>query len=121
MGDPLLNEHAIIALLQANPADKATAEIQAGAASALMDLYDRGATRAEFGEMALSCLGLYSQTAKLVLMLNIKAAYDRDLVTEETINEAISGLTNLVRKQSDTVIEIVGRLMQCPTSQDKVH
>lgn len=121
MGDPLLNEHAIIALLQASPADQATAEIQAGAAQALMDLYDRGVTRAEFSEMALSCLGLYSQTAKLVMMLNIKVSHDRGDVTTENINAAITALTNLVQKQSGTVSDIVGRLLQCPTSRDKVH
>jgi hypothetical protein len=121
MGDPLLNEHAIIALLQASPADQMTAEIQAGAAQALMDLYDRGVSRSEFAEMALSCLGLYSQTAKLVMMLNIKEAYDRGDVTPENIDGAIRGLTNLVQKQSGTVADIVSRLLQCPTSEDKVH
>lgn len=121
MSDPLLNEEMIILLLQASPDDQSVAEVQAGAAQALMDLYDRGVTRAEFGEMAMSCLGLYSQTAKLVMMLRINEAYERGDVTDENIKNAIGALQNLIRKQADTVSDIVKRLLQCPTSEDKVH
>jgi hypothetical protein len=121
MSDPLLNEEMIVLLLRATPNDDTIAEVQAGAAQALMDLYDRGVTRAEFGDMAMACLGLYSQTAKLVMMLNIKDAYDRGDVTDEDIKGAIGGLQKLIRKQAETVSDIIRRLQQCPTSQDRVH
>lgn len=125
MGDPILDEDYIITLLRAGPEAGTTGEavaiVQQGAIQALMDIYDRKVTRDEFSHLASPCIALYGQAAKLWLLNNIHDVFAGGDLDEARFRLALDALVELMRKQSDTVIEIVERLKQCPTSQDKLH
>lgn len=119
--DPKLDEDFILHMLRAPPAVEHIGLLQGGAAQSLLDMYDRGMTRPEFCEHASKVLALYAQCAKLWLLDNIKAAHDVAPLTAETFKTAHDQLADLIRKQSEEVIEVVKRLQTCPTSEDRVH
>ena len=121
MSDPVLDEQYIIELLRCPVKAETVTMLQGGAVQALIDLYDRKVTREEFANLASPCLALYGQTAKLWLLANIEGVFDSGDLDKDRFVKAREGLENLVRKQAETVIEIVKRLQTCPTSQDKVH
>lgn len=121
MADPILDEDLIVQLLRAPITAKTIHALQAGAVQALCDLYDRGATRDEFANQASACIGLYGQCAKLWMLDNIRQVYESNDLDKARFDAAVDGLTDIIRKQAEVVVEIVQRLKMCPTSQDKVH
>lgn len=121
MSDLYFDEDNIVHMLMA-PVNVDTIDyIQTATAQALCDLYDRKVTREEFVNMAGPCLALYAQTARLRLMHSVEAAFQDSGITQDTLNIAKEGITSLITKQRDTVIGIVRRLQECPTSEDVVH
>ena len=121
MADPLLDEDQIIQLLSVPISAANINALQAGAVQALCDLYDRKTTREEFTSKAAACIGLYGQCAKLWLLANVQQVHAEGELDTARFVTATEGLTDIVRKQAEVVIEIVQRLKQCPTSQDRVH
>lgn len=121
MADPVLDEEMIADLLKCPISPENVGRIQAGAMQALMDLYDRKATRDEFIAMATPCVALYGQTSKLWLLANVRMVFDSGDLDTNRFEQAQTGLSDIIRVQCETVIEIVKRLRMCPTSQDKVH
>ena len=121
MADPVFDEEFINHLLRVTPSINTVDALQSGAAQALVDLYDRKVTREEFIACASQCLSLYSQTAKLWMLHNIKHTFDEHGLTAEKFELADKQMVELLTKQAQGVMAIVDRLMQCPTSQDKVH
>ncbi len=121
MADPVLDEDYIIELLRV-PVKAATIDrIQAGAVQALMDLFDRKCTRDEFLSLASRCISLYGQTAKMWMLSNIAVVHEEGTLDKKTFDVAIKGLEQIIRVQSEAVVEIVQRLQMCPSSRDKVH
>jgi hypothetical protein len=121
MSDPIIDEDGIILLLRASVTPDNVNAIQAGAIQAMIDLYDRKVTREEFCEMLAPCLALYGQTAKLWLLHNIYSVHKDGNLDDERFQKAATELTAVISKQVDSVVEIVSRVKQCPTSKDKVH
>jgi hypothetical protein len=121
MADPILDEDTIVALLKTPVSARNVNAIQAGAVQALIDLYDRKCTREEFVNLASPCIALYGQAAKLALLANVEIVYDSGDLDKERFNRARDGLIDLVRKQTETVIDVVKRLQLCAGSQDHVH
>lgn len=120
--DPILDEQGIIGLLRAPAIPDATPALQAGAVQTMLDLYDRGATREVFCEHGAACLGLYGQAAKLWMLNNIHEVFkSEEGLTEARFRDAQDGLADLIRKQAETLIDMVKRLQQCPTSEDNIH
>jgi hypothetical protein len=121
MADPVLDEAHIIQLLRAPATVEMINILQAGAVQALMDLYDRKVTRDDFAAMASPCIALYSQTAKLWLLHNIQDVFDGGDLTHERFVVASEGLSEIIRKWAEVVIEQVKRLQMCPGDKDVVH
>jgi hypothetical protein len=121
MADPILNEQEIILLLRAAASPDNVARLQTGAVQALIDLYDRKVTREEFLHSAAPCLTLYGSAAKLWLLENIHGVYAEGALDQERFTQAARGLEDLIRKQAESVIDIVRRMQLCPTSEDRVH
>lgn len=121
MADPKLDEDYIIALLRGAVVHENVARLQAGAMQALLDLYDRQATREEFINNASACCALFGQVAKFYMLKNIEVVHTEGSLDQQKFMEAEAGLQDLIRKQCESVIEIVKRLQLCPTSQDLVH
>lgn len=121
MADPIMDEENIRLLLSSPPGLDNIGMIQCGAAQALLDMYDRKVTRAEFVEHASKCLALYAQCAKLWLINNVEIAHTAQPLDHEAFERARTGISDIIRAQSMALIEQVKRLEQCPTSQDKVH
>lgn len=121
MADPVLDEQNILDLLQVPVQLQTIGVIQAGAAQALVDLFDRKVTRAEFMEEASTCLSLYAQTAKLWMLANMKAAYEEAGIDGVAFEKAERGVTHLISRDVERVVALVKRLQSCPTSEDKVH
>lgn len=121
MTDPVYDENNILTLLSLPPTIANAEAIEAGAVQALCDLYDRKVTREEFCNAAGPVLALYGQSQKLWMLYNIKGVFDQDALTEEKFIAADAQMTEIMRKQALTVIEIVKRLKMCATSQDIVH
>jgi len=121
MSDPVLDEENIIDLLRCPVKAATVGRLQAGAVQAMIDLYDRKVTREEFINALAPCITLYGSAAKIWMLANVRAVHeDGDLDTAK-FDHAMSALEDLTRKQSETVVEVVKRLIQCPTSQDPVH
>lgn len=121
MADPILDEDLIVSILQCPINSEQVNRIQAGAMQAMVDLYDRKATRDEFISLSAPCVALYGQASKLSLLGNIKHVCEQGDLDLNNINKSTERLEDLIRKQCETVIEIVKRLKLCPTSQDRVH
>lgn len=121
MSDPVFDEDYICALLAVPVNLQMIVTLQTGALQALIDLYDRKVTREEFMNNVAPCVTLYGQCAKLWMLASVQKAYAENDLTEERFQQTEKSMVELIRKQSQTVIEIVKRLQLCPTSQDKVH
>lgn len=121
MADPILDEEGIKELMRVPVKAEHVHMIQAGCAQALIDLYDRKVTREEFSHMASPIIALYAQTAKLWMLASIEMVHDAGDLDKRRFELARDGLEDLIRKQCESVIEVVKRLQQCPTSQDAVH
>jgi hypothetical protein len=121
MTTPVFDEDYIIALLRMPPIDDHIGAIQNGAMQALIDLYDRKATREEFIDNASTCVTLYGHIAKMWLLRNIEIVYDNGSLDANQFKIAREGLTDVVRKQSEAVVDLVKRLKMCPATEDKVH
>lgn len=121
MSDPLLDEDGIVQLLQSPIEVDNIHRLQAGAMQALLDIYDRKVTRQEFINLSSPVVALFGQAAKYWMLNNIKMAHDERLLDDNQFQIAESGMQDLMRKQCETVIEIVRRLQSCPTSLDKIH
>jgi hypothetical protein len=121
MSDPVLNEEYIAHLLSAPATKDYTDALQAGSVQTLLDLRDRGVTRDEFIQGVAQCLGLYAQLAKLWMLHNIKDVYDRDLLDDNSFEQADRDMRQIIRKQVSAVNDTLTRLKMCPTSKDKVH
>lgn len=121
MADPILDEDMIVTLLKTPVSVQNVNAIQAGAVQALIDLYDRKCTREEFVNLASPVLALYGQAAKLSLLANVEIVYDSGDLDKDRFNRARDGLVDLIRKQTETVIDVVKRLQLCAGTQDHVH
>jgi hypothetical protein len=121
MADPILDEAQIVQLLSCPIKAETIHALQGGAVQALCDLYDRKVTRDEFTSKAAACIGLYGQCSKLWILDNIRQVYESNDLDKARFDAAVSGLSDVIRAQAEVVIEIVKRLQQCPTSQDRVH
>lgn len=121
MVSPVFDEAYIVHLLRAPPAPDSLAAIQSGAMQALIDMYDRKATREEFIDNASTCVALYGQCAKLWMLRNVQDTYDRGLLDRDQFKVADDGIADLIRKQAESVIEIIKRLQMCAEDEDKVH
>lgn len=121
MSDPVLDEEGIIALLKCSITPETVGALQAGAVQAMIDLYDRKVTRAEFIEQLAPCIALYGQVAKIWLLANVESVFDSGDLDKARFVQAREGLEHIVRKQAETVIELVKRLQMCPGSQDALH
>jgi hypothetical protein len=121
MSDPVLDEDLIIAHLQAPCTVEYLTAIQGGAVQALCDVYDRKVTRDEFVDAAAKCLTLYGQSMKLWLLDNIHGVFQNGALTESSFKEAEARMGGLLRAQCETVIEMVKRLQECPTSRDRIN
>lgn len=121
MVSPLLDEDWMITLLRSPPNAEMVDRIQAGAAQALIDLYDRKVTRDVFLEQATPCFALYGQCAKLWLLKHIKNVYDEGSLDASAFAKAEQGLSELIQRQSEEIINLVQRLKMCPNDEDRVH
>lgn len=121
MADPILDEDDIMSLLRSPISAENVSRLQAGAVQALIDVYDRKVTRDEFVNLASPILALYGQVGKLWMLSNIRDVYDAGNLDNGKFVAANTTMEDLIRKQAETVIEIVKRLKLCSTSQDVVH
>lgn len=121
MADPVFDEDYILHLLALPVTVDCVDGLQAGAAQALIDLYDRKVTRDEFIENFAKCLSLYSYGAKLNMLHSVKARFDDKTLTENSFKETDARLCDVITKQAQTVAELMKRLKECPTSVDKIH
>jgi len=121
MADPRLDEDYIRALLSVPVTHENTDAIQQGAVQALIDLYDRKVTRDEFLTAGAACLSLYGQCSKLWMLHNVRAVYKDGTLTDQKFLDADKAFCDIIRKQSETVVEIVKRLQLCPTSKDPIN
>lgn len=120
-GDPVLDEEGILELLSMPVQVQTISALQAGAVQALLDLYDRKVTREEFIKSAAPCIELHAQAAKLWLLNNISRVYADGALDAERLTKAHDGLTAITTAAAARVHDIVSKLTQCPTSEDKVH
>lgn len=122
MASPVLDEDWMIQLLKTPTSiDHGTDRVQAGAAQALVDLFDRKVQREFFVEHAGPCLSLYGQCAKLWILRHIKTVFDEGELTAEAFEKADRGLSDLIRRQGAEVVAIVKQLQECPADEDRVH
>lgn len=120
-GDPLIDEEGILELLSVPVQANTIGALQAGAVQALLDLYDRKVTREEFIKSAAPCIELHAQAAKLWLLNNITRVYADGELDEERLKRAHDGLTAITTTAASRVHDIVSKLVECPTSEDKIH
>lgn len=119
--DPILDEDGIVSLLKQPVLPENVNAIQAGAVQSMIDLYDRKVTREEFCELLAPCLALYGTASKLWLLNNIYDVHRQHGLNDERFTKAAAELRDVIEKQVATVVGIVERVKQCPTSEDKVH
>lgn len=121
MASSLMDEEHIKQLLKAPATYEYVNALQAGAAGAMMDLYDRKVTRDEMAEGLQRCLILYGQCAKLFMLKNIEAVFKGGTLDQPTFTKADTELTDIIRRQSEAVIDMVKRLEMCANDEDPIH
>ncbi len=119
--DPVLDEGNIVALLKSPVTARGLPELQAGAAQALIDMYDRDGTRKEFVMHGSNCLALYSSVGRLNILHSILDMINREEFNREKVIKAIEDLTAITRAQSELVCNTMERIQLQATSQDIVH
>ena len=117
----MFDENNIIDLLSM-PVNRDNANaMKAGAAQTIVDLYDRKVTREEFCVALEPVLNLYSYIGRLSMLAAIHDTFDKGALTDTAFIEANEVIVKLVRAHCQQTVELVRRLKECPTGQDKVH
>ena len=121
-GDPLFDEDHIIHLLQSPVKVENIDLLQAGSVQTICDLFDRKVTREEFIAGLALGLQLYGMLAKLWLLDNIESLtkqFDGHM-PQEKWDAARSQSLMVITEQRVSMIDLVERLKQCPTSKDPI-
>ena len=121
MSDPYYDEDHIKELLSVSVRVDNLDAIQAGAVQTMCDLYDRGVTREEYSQSMAMCLALYGQCAKLYMLNSLHTTFSDNGLTEQAFQAIFDMLKQVIESQAEQVTGLVERLMQCPSSRDKVH
>lgn len=121
MADPVLDEDNILHMLSAPLTLDTLDYVQSGAAQALVDLYDRKVTREQFIALASPVLAFYAQIARLRMIVSVDEVFAQGTLDQATLDKAKVGIVTLLEKQRGTVVDTVKKLMECPTSEDRVH
>lgn len=121
MVSPVLDEEHIKQLLKAPATADHINLLQAGAAGAAMDLFDRDVTRDEFALGLHKCIVLNAQCAKLFMLKQIEVVFKEGVLTQDAFAKAEHELTEIIRKQSEAVIDMVKRLQDCASDEDPIH
>jgi hypothetical protein len=121
-GDPMFDEDHIIHLLQSPVKVENIDLLQSGAVQTICDLYDRKATRDEFIAGLALGLQLYGMLAKFWLLDNIEETtkkFDGNL-PQDKWDIARAQSVAVITEQRRSMVDLVERLKQCPTSKDPI-
>jgi hypothetical protein len=121
MADPIFDEQGIIDMLSVPVAREYSQALKAGAAQAIIDMFDRKVTRDEFCKALEPVLNLYSYVGRLQMVGSIRDTFDKGELTPMAFDDANKQLSEFIRQSCLVTIETVKRLKECPTSGDKVH
>lgn len=121
MADPILDEQVILEDLHTPVSPESTRLLQKAVIAAMCDLYDRKVTRDKFCAMLGSCLNMYASCTKLYTLDAMRTAHRDGQVSEENLNVTITAHEDHLRTYVGAVRGIMRQLMECPTSEDKIH
>lgn len=121
MADPILDEQEILQDLHTPVSPATVARLQMAVVGAMCDLYDRKVTREQFLALLGPCISMYGACAKLHTIDRVRTAHRAGEVTEENLNVTVTASEDKLRTYVGAVRGIMKQLMECPTSEDKVH
>ncbi len=119
--DPILDEDVILRLLRSPVVNHNLELLQAGAAQALIDMYDRDGSREAFAMHASNCLALYASIGRMYLLNSMKVMFKEGVLVEQSFDTAQDDLQQLIRAQAMSVGEAMEKLKQCASSEDPIH
>lgn len=124
MADPILDEEHILEVLglptDASPS-ATCARLQTGALMALIDAYDRRATRDQFIVIASEALALHTIAGKSLMLASTHELFREEALTEASFLTASASAADITSGKVAALIEIVQRLSKCPTTKDVVN
>lgn len=121
MSDPILDEQEILQDLHTPVSPETVARLQMAVVGAMCDIYDRKVTREQFCAMLGPCITMYGALSKLHTIDKVRTALRAGEVTEENLNATITASEDRLRTYIGAVRGVMKQLMECPTSEDKIH
>lgn len=121
MASPLLDELEIMQDLHTPVTVSAVGRLQQASVGVMMDLYDRKVTRDNYCALLGPCVSMYGAMSKLYVLNNVRKAFHRGEVNEESLNAAIAELESNARSHVDHVKKVLAELRECPTDADPIQ
>lgn len=95
--------------------------LQTAAMMCVVDAYDRKLQREHFALLVDAAMALHTQVGKMFMMVSVQDNYRQGNLDGGVIDRAVKGIEGLTLKAHDDLIGLMGKVVSCPTSQDKVH
>lgn len=122
MTTPLIDERALLKLLDCTATYANIERLQQGAIMALIDCYDREITREAFVLAARTTANMIDALARLALLHNVKQFAEKHGKAEPAdIALAQKGVNEMLEEANKATIEMVELMRQCPLDEDRVH
>jgi hypothetical protein len=120
-GDPQINEAGCIYMLQQEITFETLPYVQNAALQVVADLYDRKTTRDEFMKNVGTAISLYATLAKISIVRQSQALLADGPMDGEEVGKAGDHLTAVAAGKAAALVKVMRLLMECATSEDKVH
>src|SRR5882672_938498 len=121
MTDPVLHEPTIMDTLDCTPYPENTSRLQAAALLCLIDAYDRKLTRENFVTLASAALSLHTQIGKLFLIDSIRENDRIGMLDTAMLDKAARGCQGMTSGAHAELYGLMNKVVQCPTSADRVN
>ena len=121
MGDPLMDEDMLLDMLSCQINFENCSRLQSAALYAVVAAHDRKCTRDEFIALMESAMGLHSYAGKLYMMTQVRQNFTANQLDLEMIDTSLDKLTSYGNSNHSNLKTFLERMVQCPTSHDKVH
>lgn len=121
MANPIMDEDMLLEMLACQMNYDNTARLQSAALYAVVAAHDRQCTRDEFIALMESAMGVHSYVGKMSMMTQIRQNFTEKQLDLEMIDRSLENLISYGNSSQANLRAFLTRMVQCPTSLDKVH
>lgn len=121
MPDPVLNEKAVMQVLDKVASVQSAERLVSGAFMSAVDCFDRRINREPFMEVLQDAFGLADMLSRLDITAAYKDHFAGGTMTDAMFDSSIKEITGRAEKLRESLIKRMDLVVQCPYEDDKKH